>query len=384
MRKLFGIGMLALVAPLTLAQGDFRWPRQMLFGSTEVGTAGYALLIAWTAEFSTSTGVATRVLPGITPTITGWLFEGRVDFINPPLSILVETMDGEPGYRPGPLRVVYPSMLLPWGLMTRGDTPYRRVQDVGPGVRLSWPPLSYIHRILDGLLACRNLTREQVRLVPVANYSANSRVIAEGGADIAFTSPVSDVNIEVEGNPRGIRWIPIPTEQEDRICLQRWQRSYPLLGLIRPADVGVQTARGVRMFIIPSVYFTRADVSEDLVYHLVKWLDENHSLYRDKHAMARFQNLESLRFIVENMAVPLHPGTVRYLREKGLWTPEMERRQQAAIRLVDQYATLYERAVELARARRISTDPASEAWQRFWRDFLAQNRVPRFSEAWRP
>jgi len=138
------------------------------------------------------------------------------------------------------------------------------------------------------------------------------------------------------------------------------------------------------MFVIPSVYLTRADVSEDLVYQLVKWLDENHALYRDKHAMARFQSLESLRFIVENMAVPLHPGTVRYLREKGLWTPEMERRQQAAVRLVDQYVTLYERAVELARARRISTDPASEAWQRFWRDFLAQNRVPRFSEAWRP
>ncbi len=293
-------------------------------------------------------------------------------------------MDGEPGYRPGPLRVVFPAILTPWGLMTRGDTPYRRVQDIGPGVRLAWPPFSYFHRILDGLLACRGLSRDQVRLVPVANYSANSRVIAEGGADIAFTSPVSDVNVEVEGNPRGIRWLPIPTAQEDRACLQRWQREYPLLALIRSADIGVQSARGIRMFVIPSVYYTRADVSEDLVYHLVKWLDENHALYRDKHAMARFQSLESLRFIVENMAVPLHPGTVRYLREKGLWTQEMERRQQATVRLVDQYVTLYERAVELARARRISTDPASEAWQRFWRDFLAQNRVPRFSEAWRP
>ncbi|TFU14949.1 TRAP transporter substrate-binding protein [Thermus tengchongensis] len=376
--------MLAFLVPPTLAQGDFRWPRQILFGSTEVGTAGYSLLVAWSSEFSAKTGVTTRILPGTTPTITGWLFEKRVDFINPPLTILVESLDGEAGYRPGPLRMVYPAMLLPWGLMTRGDTPYRQVQDIGPGVRLSWPPLSYIHRILDGLLICRGLSRDQVRLVPVANYSANSRVIAEGGADIAFTSPVSDVNVEVEGNPRGIRWIPVPTVHEDRTCLQRWQRAYPLLNLVRPADIGVQSARGVRMFVIPSVYLTRADVSEDLVYQLVKWLDENHALYRDKHAMARFQSLESLRFIVENMAVPLHPGTVRYLREKGLWTQEMERRQQATVRLVDQYVTLYERAVELARARRISTDPASEAWQRFWRDFLAQNRVPRFSEAWRP
>jgi len=373
-----------LINSLSLAQGGYRWPRQLIFGSTEVGTAGYALLVAWTTEFTVATGVQARVLPGTTPTITSWLLEGRVDFVSAPLTVLVESLDGEPGYRPGPLRVAYPVFLAPWGLMVRGDSPYSRVQDVGPGTRLAWPPLSYIHRILDGLLACRGLTRERVRLVPVANYSANSRVIAEGGADIAFTTPISDVNVEVEGNPRGIRWLAVPTAQEDRTCLQRWQRAYPLLQLVRPAEIGVQSARGVRMFVIPSVYYTREDVSEELVYNLVKWLDENHSLYRDKHALARFQSMESLRFIVENMGVPLHPGTVRYLREKGLWTQEMARKQETAVKLVDQYATLYERASSLARSRRISTDPASESWQRFWRDFLAQNRVPRFSEAWRP
>ncbi|MCS6867710.1 MAG: TRAP transporter substrate-binding protein [Thermus sp.] len=380
----WGVGFLALLVLGAWAQEGFRWPRQILFASTEVGTAGYSLLVAWSAEFTAATGVQLRVSPGATPTLTGWLLEGRVEFASAPLTVLVEALDGEAGYRPGPLRVVYPAILTPWGLMTRGDSPYRRIQDIGPGVRLAWPPFSYFHRILDGLLACRGLTREQARLVPVANYSANSRVIAEGGADIAFTSPVSDVNLEVEGNPRGIRWLPVPTAQEDRLCLQRWQRAYPLLALVRPADVGAQSARGVRMFVIPSVYYSRADVSEELVYHLVKWLDENHALYRDKHAMARFQTLDSLRFLVESMGVPLHPGTVRYLKEKGLWTAEMERKQGAAVRLVDQYATLYERAASLAKSRRIPTDPANEAWQRFWREFLAQNKVPRFSEAWRP
>ncbi|MCX7850450.1 TAXI family TRAP transporter solute-binding subunit [Thermus sp.] len=380
----WGVGFLALLVLGAWAQEGFRWPRQILFASTEVGTAGYSLLVAWSAEFTAATGVQLRVSPGATPTLTGWLLEGRVEFASAPLTVLVEALDGEAGYRPGPLRVVYPAILTPWGLMTRGDSPYRRIQDIGPGVRLAWPPFSYFHRILDGLLACRGLTREQARLVPVANYSANSRVIAEGGADIAFTSPVSDVNLEVEGNPRGIRWLPVPTAQEDRLCLQRWQRAYPLLALVRPADVGAQSARGIRMFVIPSVYYSRADVSEELVYHLVKWLDENHALYRDKHAMARFQTLDSLRFLVESMGVPLHPGTVRYLKEKGLWTAEMERKQGAAVRLVDQYATLYERAASLAKSRRIPTDPANEAWQRFWREFLAQNKVPRFSEAWRP
>ncbi|GAA5334481.1 MULTISPECIES: TAXI family TRAP transporter solute-binding subunit [Thermus] len=368
-----------------LAQGTASWPRQLLFGSTEVGTAGYSLLVAWSGEFASATGVQVRVAPGATPTITGWLLERRVDFISAPLTVLVESLDGEAGYRPGPLRVVYPAILTPWGLMTRGDTPYRRVQDIGPGVRVAWPPFSYFHRILDGLFACRGISREQVRLVPVANYSANSRVIAEGGgADIAFTSPVSDVNVEVEGNPRGIRWLPVPTAQEDRTCLLRWQWAYPLLKLTRPADIGVTSARGVRMFVIPSVYYTRADVDEALAYQLVKWWDENHALYKDKHAMARYQTLESLRFLVENLSVPLHPGTVRYLREKGLWNQELEARQQASVRLADQYTTLYERALALARSRRISTDPASEAWQRFWREFLTQNRVPRFSEVWRP
>ncbi|AFV76391.1 TRAP-type uncharacterized transport system, periplasmic component [Thermus oshimai JL-2] len=365
-------------------QASFQWPRQLVFGSTEVGTAGYSLLVAWSSEFSNATGVQVRVSPGSTPTITGWLLEGRVDFTSAPLTVLVEALDGEPGYRPGPLRIVYPAILTPWGLMVRGDSPYRRVQDIGPGVRIAWPPFSYFHRILDGLLACRGLSREQVRLVPVANYNANSRAIAEGSAELAFTSPVSDVNIEVEGNPRGIRWLSIPTPQEDRTCLQQWQRAYPLLRLIRPADIGVQSARGVRMFVIPSVYYSRADVSEELVYHLVKWLDENHKVYREKHSLARFQSIESLRFIVENMGVPLHRGTVRYLKEKGLWTEQMAQKQETAERLVDQYTALYQRASALAKARRIPTDPANEAWQKFWNDLLKENRVPRFSQAWRP
>ncbi|WP_259330083.1 TAXI family TRAP transporter solute-binding subunit [Thermus thermophilus] len=383
-RALFWALLLLILGVSGLSQEGYRWPRQILFGSTEVGTAGYSLLVAWSAEFTADTGAQIRVVPEATPTITAWLLERRVDFISAPLTVLVESLDGERGYRPGALRVVYPAILTPWGLMTRGDTPYRRVEDIGPGVRIAWPPFSYFHRILDGLLACRGLTREQVRLVPVANYSANSRAIAEGSAELAFTSPASDVNVEVEGNPRGIRWIPVPTPEENQTCLLRWQRAYPLLKLIRPADIGVQSARGVRMFVIPSVYYTRADLDENLVYHLVKWWDENYARYRDKHTLARYQSLDSLRFLVENLALPLHPGTVRYLKEKGIWNREMEQKQAMAVRLADQYVTLYERAATLARSRGIPVNPANEAWQSFWREFLRENRVPRFSEVWRP
>ena len=72
---------------------------------------------------------------------------------------------------------------------------------------------------------------------------------------------------------------------------------------------------------VSTALFCRADLSEDLVYGLVKALYE-HPKERDAiHPQARKWNLENIFNGAEFTAqyIPFHAGAVKYLKEKGIW-----------------------------------------------------------------
>ena len=63
-------------------------------------------------------------------------------------------------------------------------------------------------------------------------------------------------------------------------------------------------------------FVTSADVSEDLVYSVTKAVFENLDDFREQHPA--FANLDPKKMIVDGLSAPLHPGAVKYYKEKGL------------------------------------------------------------------
>ncbi len=61
---------------------------------------------------------------------------------------------------------------------------------------------------------------------------------------------------------------------------------------------------------------TSADVSEDVVYAVVKAVFDNLDDFRKQHPA--FANLDPKRMIKDGISAPLHPGAVKYYKEKGL------------------------------------------------------------------
>jgi TRAP transporter TAXI family solute receptor len=60
------------------------------------------------------------------------------------------------------------------------------------------------------------------------------------------------------------------------------------------------------------------DLSEDLVYRVIKAVFDNHADLVKAHPLAKETVPEN---IDRNMLLPLHPGALRYYRERGIKVP---------------------------------------------------------------
>ena len=70
------------------------------------------------------------------------------------------------------------------------------------------------------------------------------------------------------------------------------------------------------------VLTVKADQDEDFVYNYLKAFDETYPMYKDGTAVMGRWKLENAG--TPPVDVPFHPGAIKYLKEKGIWTDEMQ------------------------------------------------------------
>ena len=141
---------------------------------------------------------------------------------------------------------------------------------------------------------------------------------------------------------------------------------------------GIEEAVGVMTSGSVSAIHTTADWDTELVYNYVKWMDENYDLYKDNHAWCKYMTLDTTMEVVETYYVPAHDGLVKYLQEKGLWTPAHEARQQQNIELLDRYIEAYQTAIKMADDKGIDVQPDGDEWIEFWVNYKKQIGLDRF------
>jgi TRAP transporter TAXI family solute receptor len=81
-------------------------------------------------------------------------------------------------------------------------------------------------------------------------------------------------------------------------------------GMYRGTDNDVQT------FGVGATLVTSADVSDEVVYNLVKSVFSNMDQFRSLHPA--FANLDPKEMVSDGLSAPLHPGAEKYYREAGL------------------------------------------------------------------
>lgn len=372
-----GVGLL-MAGPVMTAQAEesYQWPRYFNIVTPNVGTANHSLSVAWASEFSAQTSARSRVLPApngysrVTWLNTG---EGRLAMFQ--ASDYFDNMDGVEGFATptsGPVdsRLININMITPWGYVVRGDSDIQTIHDIGPGTRIAYAASSsFLLTGIDALLAYLDLDHDQVELVEVGNYGANTAIIAEGRADVAFTSPHSGPSYEAAAGPQGIRWLNLPPREADPQAYDRYRKLHP--GYVaREVQSGVASAHGVTMDHAFQANHVLADEDPEFVYQLVKWMDQEHDAYENDYTYAYMMSIDSLLQFLELGALqPLHEGVIRYLEEKGLWTDAFQAQQDKLVALAEGREQLYKEAMAEARAEGMTISPSDADWMAFWTDY---------------
>ena len=148
------------------------------------------------------------------------------------------------------------------------------------------------------------------------SFVENANALRDHSIDVGMwcvappTSSIMDL-----ATTHGIKIIPFGPDEVRKVTRRHtFYSAYELpAGVYRGVDEPLQTLSVWNMIIC------QADLPEDLVYQLAKVLFEHNDYMRRIHPFARYTTPENT---AEHSPIPLHPGAIKYLKEKGLNIPD--------------------------------------------------------------
>lgn len=352
---------------------DYKWPAYFKVVTPIVGSANHSLAVAWTSEFTAQTGARVAVLPAPNGYARAeWLDTGEGDVALVQANEYFDQMEAVEGYLtpeggPTDTRVAMMNLITPWGYMVRADGDIKSFMDVKEGTRISLTKSSsFLTGGMEALLDYRGLSLDDMNVVEVGNYGANTKIVTEGRADVTFTSPLSGTSYEAEASASGIAWLPLPKQEDDPEAFARYRMK--AVGYVPTVtESGTKSSVGVYMDHAFQTNHVRADADPEFVYQLVKWLDEHYDDFKDDFQHAHMMSIGSLKKFLDAGALqPLHDGTIRYLKEKGIWTDKYQERQDALVKLATDRVALWQEAMEEGKAKGMRISPEDEGFRSLW------------------
>lgn len=210
--------------------------------------------------------------------------------------------------------IIYP---LRVAFFVRKDSPIKSVADfkgqrivAGYGSQKTIPPL------LDAFYAAAGISEADITPVQVANVVAGGDAFIQGQADAFFFALGGPKVREADASVGGIRAIGLPNTPEALAAVRKhFPPAYLRLENPGPANPGVTEpfyAVAYDAVVVASTY-----TDEDVVYRMVK------AMYENKAAMAEifpvFNLFDPNRMASDTPPIQWHPGTVKFLKEKGMW-----------------------------------------------------------------
>lgn len=363
MLRLLGTVSIALgLSGAALAEDDFEWPRLMVIGTPGTASGSFASTNGWAPVLQSETGTTVRVVPEDSEPMRHRRLTDRRDIAIASVSgaEMRSQIEGTGGYasmNPVSQRIMWHHNDTPWGFVVSGNSDIQSLEDLKKGgYRVTNGIFSptIVETMTVGLPDYLGLSQEEaqelITFVPASSYSESCRSVVEGKSDVTYCSPISSVLSEMEGAPGGIRWLPMPASNTEG-----WSRLLATRSMLVPAEIsmGVKTARGLESATSNFVYAVPTDADTDFVYNMAKWMHSSHDAYKGTHPLATRMSLEEFRNYLDNTPIPVHEGTVRYLREIDAWTDEDDAWNNAAIELEAAWIAARQAALDEAREKRV-------------------------------
>ncbi len=214
--------------------------------------------------------------------------------------------------------IAYP-LRVAW--FVRKDSPIKSIADLkGKRITDGFNSQKTIPAMLDAQLATAGLTRKDTRPVIIPNVVAGANAFISGKADAFFFALGAAKVREANASVGGIRALDIANTAENLSKIHSIFYEHAYLRPEKPHKRNIGVHAPLHVMTYDAAIVANADLSEDVVYRLAKAMHDN-----KKHMASTFGVFNL--FNPKRMATKLdpiqwHPGTIKFLKEKGMWPPK--------------------------------------------------------------
>ena len=210
------------------------------------------------------------------------------------------------------LRAVFSVHPEPFTVVARADSGIEKFEDlVGKRVNVGNPG-SGARATMEVVMDAVGWSMDDFKLAAELKSSEQSQALCDNKIDaMVFTVGHPSGTIKEATTSCESKLIPVTGEAIDKLAGDNSFYSQTAIpgGMYTGTDVDTPT------FGVGATFVTSATVSEDVVYNIVAAVFDNFKRFKKLHPA--FANLTEEEMITNNISAPLHPGAVKYYKEKG-------------------------------------------------------------------
>jgi TRAP transporter TAXI family solute receptor len=309
---------IALVAAATSAVAQQR----VFFGIATGGTGGtyyplggmLAQLISNKATIDGRRFAATAEAAGASVANARLLGNKEIESAFVAADILDQAFNGKAQFANAPIRnlralgALYPETVQ---LVVRANSGINSVKDLKGKSISSGAPGSGQYQLVTDLLRVNGLSRSDVK-EDSSSFTQAMDKIKDGNLDatlITAGTPVAAITDAAQSHPIRI----LPLAGAEVAALLKEQPYYTQVNL--PANTYRGQTAAVPTIAVMAVWAAHDGVPDNVAYEVTKALYENTAIMGQVHVQGRNITLQTAAAVG---SVPMHPGALRYFREKGI------------------------------------------------------------------
>ncbi|MCK4939259.1 MAG: TAXI family TRAP transporter solute-binding subunit [Rhodospirillaceae bacterium] len=211
------------------------------------------------------------------------------------------------------LRAVMSLYFESFTLVARTDSNINSINDL-PGKRVNLGnPGSGQRGTMDSVMKAMGWTEDTFAEVHELKASEQSRALCDGVID-AMVYTVGHPNASIKEATALCDSIlaEVTGAEISKLVSDNHYYSFVTIpgGMYRGTDYDINT------FGVGATLVTSANMSEEVVYEMVKSVFDNIETFRELHPA--FSDVDTTKMASEGLSAPIHPGAIRYYREKGI------------------------------------------------------------------
>ena len=360
----------------TPSQTPLQLPKMVRVATSTVGSGTYAKATIFSGLVKKASGVDVRIMPndsqiGVALTMRAKEMDCTY-YTGTGMFYLAHGLDvfGAPEWGPQPVRASLMGM-SGCGFAVPAKSNIKSWEDMkGKRVAIS-PGTPLVEDATLAFLAYGGVGKADVKQIVVSGMNGAYSGLLDGTVDGAYLPFEGSAAYNMEGSPRGLRWLPMDPGNEEG-----WKRLQKYLPMYAPflskTGAGCSEERPIVGGGYALGYFAYRDASPDIMFILAKSIYEGYDAYKDISKDLKYWDNKML-LDYEAQFLPLHEGTVRYLKGVGKWTPEMERWQAWKISQETGRLEAWPLVVKTATEKKIKI--GSPEFMDLWKAYLQDNNL---------